>query len=219
MPVERRQRRAARSDARHTFERREQRLQFRLHFEHDLGPGARQQRDVACKLDGVAKALLGMQQNRFSRQRIVAEPQRPAVFALRRHAGAAPAPFVLRKAAAEIADGEQRQRLIEMGVGIILVDGERLAVARDRLLVAIERGERAAAIVPGPRVIGRERERGVTGSDGVGVAAQAEQRDAAIVVRHRVSRIDRERRIEIGDGLVERPSWASVAPRLTRASL
>ena len=59
-------------------EPRHQRRQFALHFEHDLGAGRGEKRHVARELDRIAETLLGVQQHGLARQRIFAEPQRPA---------------------------------------------------------------------------------------------------------------------------------------------
>src|SRR4029450_10609022 len=101
----------------------------------------RQQRNVARELDRIAQSLLGVQQNRPSPQRIFSEPERTAA-AMPRHVRSPPSPFVFLKAAPKVPDGQQRQRLIEMRVGVVLLQFERLGVARQRLIEAIERLQR-----------------------------------------------------------------------------
>ena len=132
-------------------EPRHQRLQFRLHFEHDLGAGCGEDRHIARELDRVAEPLLGMKQHGLARQRIFAEPQRLAAALLRRHAGAAPAPFVVGETALILAEREQSQRLVEMRVGVILLDRQHFAIAGDGFVIAIELRQRLAAIEPGGR--------------------------------------------------------------------
>ena len=212
-----RRRRAARDDGRGAFEPRHQRRQFRLHFEHDLGAVRGEKRHVARELDGVAKTLLGMQQHGLPRQRIIAEPQRPAAAFLLGHAAAAPAPFVFLKAAAIVAERQQRQRFHEMDVGVVLAQRVRLAVAGNGVVEAVERGERAAAIEQRTGMIGRRGERVVVGRDRVGIAAEIVQRDAAVEMRGRMARRQCQRMIEFGDRFVERAKRgvrdAAVEPR------
>ena len=209
--------RAARDHGRGAFEPRHQCRQFRLHFEHHLGAVRGQERHVARELDGVAKSLLGVQEHGFARQRIIAEPQRPAAALLLGHAAAAPAPFVFIKAAAIVAEREQCQRFHEMGVGVVLAQRMRLAVAGDRIVEAVERGQRPAAIEQRAGMIGRRGKRAVVGRDRIGVAAEIVQRDAAVEMRGRMARHQGQSMIELGDRLVERAKRgvrdAAVEPR------
>ena len=95
--VERRQRLAARDDRGDAFEAGEQALELRLHLQHHAGAGARQQRRVAREHHRIAEALLGVQQDGLARERGFAEPQRLPQILPRAHAGALPAPLVLRQ--------------------------------------------------------------------------------------------------------------------------
>ena len=113
------------------------------------------------------------------------------------HAAARPAPFVLLEAVAQIALREQRQRQIEMGVGIVLLQRERLAETLRRFRVAVERLQRAAAIVPGARMRRDGGERAVEGGDRLGRAVELQQRVAAIVVQLGMGGRQLERGIEI----------------------
>ncbi len=191
---------AARMAGRDAFEARQQTFQFSLNLEHDRGAAARQQRRIARELDGVAQTLFGMQQDGLARERIFAEPERAAVAAARvGHAGALPAPFVLLEAAAQVAQPEQAQRLIEMGIGIVFLPRDRLAEAVDRVGVAVERLQRAAAIIPGLHMVGGRGEGAIEGGDGFVITAERGQRVAAIVQRGRVSRHQRQCGVEIGE--------------------
>ena len=193
---------AARMAGRNAVEAGKECLQLGLHFEHDTRAGARQQRRIAGELDAVAQALLGMQQDRLVTERKFAEPERAAIVAARvGHAAAFPAPFVLRKAVPQVAHSEQRQRLIEMGVGIILLQRDGLAEARHRLVVPVERFERAAAIVPGAPMRGNGGECAVEGGHGLGMALKLQQRVAAIVEDIRMAGRNLKRGIEIGQRL------------------
>ena len=127
MHVEIGQRLAARDHAGDAFDARQHARQLRLHFEHDLRAPARQQRRVADELDGVAQPLLGMQQDGLAAERIFAEPERLAEAAARRHAAALPAPFVFLEAAAVVAERQQRQPFVVVGVGVVLVERQHLA--------------------------------------------------------------------------------------------
>ena len=104
MQVECRKRLAAGNDL-DLRELRQQRLQLGLHLADDIGAAARQQRRVANELDGVAEALLGMQQNglagnRLSR-RATAAPIWPPVPG---EGVGFPAPFIFLPARREIAE-------------------------------------------------------------------------------------------------------------------
>ncbi len=220
--VEGRKRFAARHHADHALELPQQRRELRLHLQHDLGARARQQRDIARELDRVAQSLLGVQQDRVALKWIFSEPKRTAVAAaLRRHAGSTPPPFVLLEAAAKVADRQQRKRLIEMRVGVILADFECLGIARHRLVMAIERLQREAAIVQGLYVVGSNRERAVIGRDRIPIATQAEQAYAAVVVRGRIVGRHRQCGVELGDGLLVSSEGgqcqAAIEPRLRMA--
>ena len=133
---------------RHAVEARQQLLELRLHLEHDLGAGARQHRRVAHELDGVAQALLGVQQDGLVRQAAFAEPGPLAKPRLGVHSGALPAPFILLKAAPVVADGEQSKRLVEVRVGIVRRQLQRLSISVERLAVTIERHQRETEIDP-----------------------------------------------------------------------
>ena len=100
--------RMARCDA---IDARKQRLQFRLHFEHDLRAGARQQWGIADELDAVAETLFGRQQNCALPDGKFAEPWPAAIAAARiGHAGAFPPPFIFGKAARQLPEREERER-------------------------------------------------------------------------------------------------------------
>src|SRR5215472_1897055 len=118
MRVERRRRFAARHHRTDTIEPRQQRFELRWHFEDDLGAMCCDQRRVARELNGVAETLLGVKEDGLAVKRKVAKPQTPAAALRRGDAGAPPAPFVVRKAAAIIAESEPRQGAIKKSVGI-----------------------------------------------------------------------------------------------------
>src|SRR5580700_4839822 len=139
MHVVRRRRSAMRNYGLRTFKPRQQRGQLRLHFEDDVGAAGRELRYVTSELDGVAKALLGVQQYRLARQRIVAAPQRPTSAFLLRHAGTPPARFVFLEALAVVADHQQSERLHEMDIGIVLLDRFRLVVTGKRIVEPLKR--------------------------------------------------------------------------------
>src|SRR5262249_25743107 len=122
--------------------------------------------------------------------------------ALRWHSGSPPPPFVLLEAAAKVADGQQRKRLIEMRVGVILADFERPGIARQGLVMAIERLQREAAMLPGLRMVWIDRARVVISRDRILIATQAEQAYAAVVVRRRIAGRHRQCGVEFGDGLL-----------------
>src|SRR4029077_4756009 len=147
----------------------------------------------------VAQSLLGMQQNRLALQRIFSEPQRTAIAAaVRRHAGAPPPPLVLLERAAKVAQRQQRKRLIEMPVGVILANFERPGKARQRLVMAIERLQREAAILPAFHVVGSDRELAIVSRDRILIAGRGEQADATVVVRRRIAREQRQGAVELG---------------------
>src|SRR5260370_7661924 len=75
-----------------------------------------------------------------------------------------------------------------MRVGIILANFERPGKARQRLVMAIERLQREAAIIPSFHVVGSDRERAVISRHRLLIAARAEQAYATVVVRRRIAR-------------------------------
>src|SRR5947208_11379550 len=107
MHIEGGKRLAARRNGGHALAPSQQRLELRLHLQHDAGPGLREQGDVARELDRIAQSLLGVQQDRASLQRVLSEPERTAIAAaLRTHSGSPPTPFVLLKTAEKFADAQ-----------------------------------------------------------------------------------------------------------------
>src|SRR5262245_3845347 len=130
-----------------------------MHLHHHLGAAARELRYVARELDDVAEPLLGVDEDGLARERIFAEPERLAETLTPRHAGAQPARLVFREAALVVAEREQRQRLVVLDVGIVLVGGERSRIFRQRLLMAVERRQRRATADARLAVVGTHRDR------------------------------------------------------------
>src|SRR5262249_41935602 len=97
MHVEGGRRFAARHCRRDAIEPRHQRFQLRLHLKEDLGAWRGEKRGVARELVRVAKSLRGVEQVGLAVKWKFAEPQAPAAALLRRHAGTAPAPFIIVK--------------------------------------------------------------------------------------------------------------------------
>src|SRR5579872_1751636 len=99
MQIEVGQRIAARDDAKVAGKRTHERLQRPLHLEHDPGAALGNKRRIATELDGVAEALLGVQEYGLARD-IGPAPQRlqKVASALLQMLGL-PAPLVLRPAA------------------------------------------------------------------------------------------------------------------------
>src|SRR5262249_57902909 len=95
-----------------------------------------------------------------------------------------------------------RKRLIEMRVGVILAEFERPGIARQGLVMAIERLQREAAIVPGLHMVGSDREPAIISPDRVLIATHVEQAYAAVVVRGRIAGRQRQRGVELGEGLL-----------------
>lgn len=89
-----------------------------------------------------------------------------------------------------------------MCVAVVLVDGERLVEAGNRLLVALKRLQDSAAIGPGPKMLGRNRQRMIEREEGFGVTPQFDQRRPAIVQGLSVLRHTRKNGIEIGESLL-----------------
>ena len=89
-----------------------------------------------------------------------------------------------------------------MGVGIILLQRDRLVEALDRVIVPVERLQRAAAIIPGLPMVGGSSERAIEGGDGLVIAAERGERIAAILQRGRMTRHQRQGGVEIGERLL-----------------
>ena len=191
MHVEGRQRVAARDHA-DTFKIGEQVFQLALYFDDDGRARAREQRRIADEHDGVAEPLLGMQQDGLAPERVFAEPERLAQ-AAPRDAGTLPAPFILRETAAVVVDRQQRQRLVEMRVGEVLVGRDRLAVAFEPITVPAGRLQRLATRAQRLGMARHEHDEAVVAGDRFLVAPDAEQRTRAIHQRLRVVRGDHER--------------------------
>src|SRR5262249_23656456 len=102
----------------------------------------------------------------------------------------------------KVADGQQRYRLIEVGVGKILSQFERCGIARQGLIVTVERLQREAAIVQRLDVIRGEQQRSVVSGNRFGVATQVEQTYTAVVMRRRTDGRCRRRGFKIGDSLL-----------------
>src|SRR6202035_4828030 len=99
----------------------------------------RDKRRVTAELDGVAEALLGMEENDLAPDRIRSEPRwlreiALGVFQLR----GLPAPLVLLPAALEVPQEQPAHRLIVVCVGKVGTQRLRPAVARQRFVVALE---------------------------------------------------------------------------------
>src|SRR5262249_31785533 len=122
--------------------------------------------------------------------------------ALRGHPGSPPTPFVFLKTAAKVADGQQRDRLIEVRVGKILSQFKRSGIARQGLIVAVERLQCEAAIVLRLDVIPGERQGSGGSGDRLCVAATVEQTYTAVVMRRRTDGRCRRRGFKIGDSLL-----------------
>ena len=82
---------------------------------------------------------------------------------------------------------------------MIALDRQRLVVAGDRLLVALERQQRGAAIGERLDVVWGKRQRPVVARDGVLVTVEQAQRIAAIAERLHVVGVERERAVIGGD--------------------
>ena len=91
----------------------------RLHFQNDARPARRNSRNVAAKLDRVAKPLFRVQQNGLAGDTPGAVPQRLRKIALCRVlAVRSPIwPFMLRPAANEIAGQQPAQRFVVARIG------------------------------------------------------------------------------------------------------
>ena len=75
---------------------------------------------IPKKLDGVAKTLFTVQQDRFARHRCLTQPQRlRKVGWTQAGLGVAPTPLVQRPALAEITLGQQRQRFVPVGIRVV----------------------------------------------------------------------------------------------------
>src|SRR5215831_3568224 len=142
----------------------------------------RQRSGVADKLDGVPETLLSRQQDRVSAEWKFAKPK-PAAIAMTwiGHAAAFPAPLVFPEAAAQIADCQEGQRPIEVGVRIVLIDSNRLVETRDRVRVAIENLQGPATIIPGFDVLWCALQHTIEDVERFGGTVEIEQRIAAIV--------------------------------------
>ena len=88
-----------------------------------------------------------------------------------------------------------------MGVGIILVERDRFFETFDRIVLPVQRLQRAAAIVPRAHVFWRLRQRAVEGGQRFGLAAELEQRRSAIVKSFDMVRRLRKHGVEIAERL------------------
>ena len=203
MQIERRQRLAARDDRGDAIEAGEQRLSA------PAAPPARpwRRRAPAAARSGRTCTVSPSPCSACSRMVLPASGVSPSQSGLRKsfaraHAGALPAPFVFGKAARIVAERQQRQRGVEMRVGVVRLQRQRPAVARERLLMTVERRERNAAVEPGVEMVRRGRKRAVVVRERLLLAAERAQRIAAIVERERMAGRDRQRRVVIGDRLL-----------------
>ncbi len=79
MKIVMRQRLLPRDDLRHALQARQQSHERPLDLEDDGRSPRRQERRVADELNGIAEALLGMQQDRLAVEQFLAAPKRRAV--------------------------------------------------------------------------------------------------------------------------------------------
>jgi hypothetical protein len=120
-------------DAGHAGDERDQRP---AHLEHELAAARRDQRDVAQELDGVAEALLGMQQDGLAGERLAA-PLRLREIA-RRQVADAPARLVFFPAGREVAALEQHDPLARDRLGVVGLRRLGGAEFRERLVEPFE---------------------------------------------------------------------------------
>ena len=168
---------ALRHDRADAFDPRQQRRQFRLHFEHDAWRRLRaRRRHVARKLDGIAQALFGMDQDGLARERIFAEPQRLAEASPARHSAAQPARLVGFKAAPYSPSVRSDSASLCRASALFLSAASTLPNSATRLLMAVERLQGGATPDTRGRIIRPQRQRTIEGFDRLLVAAKARER-------------------------------------------
>ena len=114
MQVERRQRLALNDDRFDAVEAGEQPDERSRYFEDEAGPGG-DERGIATKLDRVAQALLGVQQQDAVAD-LLAEPQRLREPPAEAEPPDLPAPFVFPPAFGELTVLQKQEGEVEMGI-------------------------------------------------------------------------------------------------------
>ena len=198
LDVEGGQRGAARHDRRIPLQACEQGRKWRLALEDDCAAALGHQRHIAGELEGVAEALLGIEQNGSAAQWL-ARPSWLGEAAGRAALLGAPAPFVLGKAPSEISALQIGERAVEMRLRAFRPEAEYGAEALDRLGPPAGSFVYQREVVERVNRVGLEHERLAQGRLGLLEPPQAAQRIADIGEQPGVVRLDGERPAVVRD--------------------
>ncbi len=131
-----------------------------FNFQDDACAACRDHRHVTAELDGIAKALLAVEQDRLAGDIVRSAPERPRKSALPEFCDRSlAAPLIFDPSILEVAGDEARQALEKMRVGIVRPQRDRLIVTRQRLIEPLQVIQRNAAIGKRLGVIGPRGER------------------------------------------------------------
>ena len=190
-----------------------------FHFQNDPGATFRDQRYVAAELNGVAKSLFAVQQNRLSGDSFISEPERLRKMTLGDSRGWRPAaPLIFDPPMFEVAGDEIRQALEEMRVGMVRAQRHRAVVTRRSLVEPLQIVQRDAAIGQGLEMIGFDRKRAIITRERLVEPPKLVQRDAAIAERGGIARSHGDRMLVIASASPYRSRSCNATPRLVSAS-
>ena len=194
MQVEGRQPVAARDERCHAGQPRQQARQRRLHLQHDPRAGA-DQRHVAAELQGVAEALLGMQQDDDAIPDRLAVPQRrgeaPGVAG---EVPGLPPPLIVLPALRQPPGQQQHIGEVAVRLGEARPQAQRLAVARLGLRRLAEVPRDGAEIVVCVRIVRPQAQGVAVGRGRFHRLAELAQGVAEIAMRLGIVRPEAQRR-------------------------
>ena len=163
---------------------RKQCFQSVLHLKHDFGTFPGNQLRVSTKLQSIAQALLGMDQNGFAGDVFRPQPYRFFEIAFEKCLVLAfSAPFVFLQAKTEVSQPKAQQSLTKMDFRIVRFDRFGPGISGQRLFEAPQFHQHIAAIDQGGDVIRLDCERAVVARQRFFGASQLPKEDSKIVER------------------------------------
>ena len=144
-------------------------------FQEDSAGLRGHERDVAEELERVAEALLGVEENGAAGEGGAVPLGLAEIAAEGEEVAALPAPFVLWPAGGKIATVEEEEGEIAVGIGVVGLEGDGLAIGSGSVVEAGEIAEGVAEVIVSGGVAGVERVGLVVSGEGfVDVALGAE---------------------------------------------
>ena len=175
------------------------------HLHDHAQPACRGQWRVAAELQGVAEALLGMDQQRPSRRRLPPPLRLGKVTPGLEHMRALPAPFVFLPARRHIPPRQQRHRQVVMRPRKVRLEVDSPLVAGARLVQPPQLLQRVAQVVVRLGKVRLEVDSPAAACNRLVQPPQSRQRIAQVVMGLRIVRPQLESHAAAGDRLVRPP--------------